>query len=302
MKLLTTAQRGKTGFTLVELLVVIAIISIMAAILFPVFQKVRESARRTTCLSNEKQLGLAIFQYVQDYDDQFPNGVNPNPSGWFWAGEGWAGQCAAYFRSPALLHCPNDITMSQLPFNDVVSYGFNINLVMLTAYGSSDPDGAGAIQGAPPPGLTLASLSAPSRSILLFEVSGVTANVQDYQEGAESGGIPGRYLSASGNGLDYRLYAHKDATTNSDNRYATGYLGGRPTGSGGQFQSASGRHAGGSNYLLADGHAKWLPGYSVSSGLNAAGERDAQGLTQEGFSAAGTDASDVDILATFSSR
>ena len=63
-------MRRRQAFTLIELLVVIAVIAIIAAILFPVFQKVRENARRTACLSNLKQLGLAFVQYTQDADEQ----------------------------------------------------------------------------------------------------------------------------------------------------------------------------------------------------------------------------------------
>lgn len=66
------ATAGHQGFTLIELLVVIAIISILAAILFPVFARVRENARRTSCLSNLKQLGLGMQQYLQDYDGRYP--------------------------------------------------------------------------------------------------------------------------------------------------------------------------------------------------------------------------------------
>jgi prepilin-type N-terminal cleavage/methylation domain-containing protein/prepilin-type processing-associated H-X9-DG protein len=66
-------MRQKPGFTLIELLVVIAIIAILAAILFPVFAQAREKARQTTCLSNEKQLGLALAMYVQDYDEILPH-------------------------------------------------------------------------------------------------------------------------------------------------------------------------------------------------------------------------------------
>lgn len=63
----------RRGFTLIELLVVIAIIAILAAILFPVFARAREQARKTSCLSNMKQIGLAIMQYVQDYDEVYPD-------------------------------------------------------------------------------------------------------------------------------------------------------------------------------------------------------------------------------------
>jgi len=63
-------RTGYMGFTLIELLVVIAIIAILAAILFPVFSRVRENARRTTCLSNLRQIGLATMMYAQDYDDR----------------------------------------------------------------------------------------------------------------------------------------------------------------------------------------------------------------------------------------
>ena len=62
----------RRGFTLIELLVVIAIIAILAAILFPVFAKAREKARQSSCLSNEKQIALALLQYAQDYDETFP--------------------------------------------------------------------------------------------------------------------------------------------------------------------------------------------------------------------------------------
>lgn len=59
------------GFTLIELLVVIAIIAILAAILFPVFAKARESARKSSCLSNMNQIGKAVMQYTQDYDERY---------------------------------------------------------------------------------------------------------------------------------------------------------------------------------------------------------------------------------------
>src|ERR1700727_1097783 len=89
-----TARRS--GFTLIELLVVIVIIAILAAILFPVFAKVREKARQTTCLSNMKQLGLALMQYSEDNDEWlclsshvggYPYYSKPTANGYQWMDE-----------------------------------------------------------------------------------------------------------------------------------------------------------------------------------------------------------------------
>src|SRR5207249_11329074 len=65
-------SKERTGFTLIELLVVIAIIAILAAILFPVFARARESARKISCVSNVNQITKGFLMYIQDYDEQFP--------------------------------------------------------------------------------------------------------------------------------------------------------------------------------------------------------------------------------------
>src|SRR4051812_49094352 len=66
-------RRWNAAFTLIELLVVIAVIAIIAAILFPVFAMARERARMSACMSNMRQIGLALTQYAQDYDETFPH-------------------------------------------------------------------------------------------------------------------------------------------------------------------------------------------------------------------------------------
>jgi len=78
-------RQYRAGFTLIELLVVIAIIAILAAILFPVFAQARDKARQTSCLSNNKQSGLAFIMYGQDYDEKYPIGAAQGNDGtWLW--------------------------------------------------------------------------------------------------------------------------------------------------------------------------------------------------------------------------
>jgi len=108
----------RRGFTLIELLVGIAIIAILAAILFPVFAQAREKARAASCLSNQKQCGLAMIMYVQDYDEDFAppwnmnQGAAPQCNGWFdyygpaqW--RSWVSLIQPYVKNLQMFHCPS---------------------------------------------------------------------------------------------------------------------------------------------------------------------------------------------------
>lgn len=99
-KVTTVAIRSCRGFTLIELLIVIAIISILAAILFPVFARARENARRASCASNLRQLGLAIMQYTQDYDESYPRCSASGAYYWTWT-------IWPYIKSSQVFLCPS---------------------------------------------------------------------------------------------------------------------------------------------------------------------------------------------------
>ena len=107
------AQNVQKGFTLVELLVVIAIIAILAAILFPVFARARENARRASCQSNLKQIGLGVLQYTQDYDEKYPLFHN-NFGAYGSAGRrNWAQMIYPYVKSQQVFMCPSNPVNSQ---------------------------------------------------------------------------------------------------------------------------------------------------------------------------------------------
>lgn len=96
----------RRGFTLIELLVVIAIIAILAAILFPVFARARDAARKTQCTSNLKQIGTAIIMYAQDYDECLvpaQTGTCQQPDSF-----GWGDLIQPYAKNTGLLFCPSN--------------------------------------------------------------------------------------------------------------------------------------------------------------------------------------------------
>ena len=106
---ITNNSRKISAFTLIELLVVIAIIAILAAILFPVFARARENARRSSCQSNLKQIALGFAQYKSDYDERFPINIVGNPApGVF----GWADAIQPYLKSSQIFQCPSEPTDS----------------------------------------------------------------------------------------------------------------------------------------------------------------------------------------------
>ncbi|RYX82286.1 DUF1559 domain-containing protein [bacterium] len=154
----------KRAFTLIELLVVIAIIAILAAILFPVFARARENARRSSCQSNLKQVGLGVLQYTQDYDEMMPpyqNTVYFLP---------WHHLIEPYVKSVSLYKCPSSVT----PDSDTIyASGFPRSYVANGGDEGTSGDGFGG----PRPwkqftSVSLASLTYPSTTISICEMRG----------------------------------------------------------------------------------------------------------------------------------
>jgi len=218
----------KRAFTLIELLVVIAIIAILAAILFPVFAQAREKARQTVCVSNGRQIGLALNMYVQDYDERFPPAdygatvTSPPFTQFAWysgsGGSVFYPPCCfdllqPYEKNTQLHRCPSDGTgiPAKLPLGvngagqplQPLSYALNRYFFYdATTWGFN-----------PAAGWALASIPSPANRIFV----------------TESASTLGRELIGPGN-LNLAVN--------------------------GQPQLFN-RHSGGGVYLYADGHAKW---------------------------------------------
>ena len=241
-------KKQTSGFTLIELLVVIAIIAILAAILFPVFARARENARRASCQSNLKQIGLGIMQYTQDYDETYPLyevGGNPATDYPYLDANGvsidWSLAIQPYTKSMQILACPSD-TYS-LVFPNLPGYGTNVRRSYAIAnYIRKMTHNATAIPGAPDfpftrQGGNLASFSQPALTIFAGERRGCgTANNPASWYLCGIFDRTGAAASASGTELVYS-----------------------PVG-------ADAVHLQTSNYLYTDGHVKAIRGTKAGPG------------------------------------
>jgi prepilin-type N-terminal cleavage/methylation domain-containing protein/prepilin-type processing-associated H-X9-DG protein len=231
------------GFTLIELLVVVAIITILAAILFPVFATAREKARQTSCASNQKQLALAFVQYSQDYDEILPMGSTN-------VGTGWAVQLYPYVKSNGVYHCPDDNS----PQGGLVSYAYNPNVTPLQTNGKILP---------------ISKYNSPSKTIMLTEVNTVAGYLLCGNAVLPSSTTPETASSIANGLVGVSAFGYTYNLAGTCAHLATGALSGEsPTVYSGSPGDNS-RHTDGSNYAFADGHVKWMRGSVVSAGNNA---------------------------------
>ena len=217
-------QTTKSAFTLIELLVVIAIIAILAAILFPVFARARENARRSSCQSNLKQMGLGTLQYVQDYDEKYmpvliSTGFSYGGPPTYAPPRGWADAIYPYTKSVQINQCPSEPTefnSTGQPNANFVDYVYNNKL-----------GGGGAINTLNS-GVSQAAINSVSLTVLIGE--SLSGSASQWTEGCDI--VTNCPTSAAG---QFALIADSPAAAS-------------PT---------VARHLEGHNFAFADGHVKW---------------------------------------------
>lgn len=248
------AQRGfsQLGFTLIELLVVIAIIAILAAILFPVFAQARENARKASCMSNLKQLGLAWLQYAGDYDER---GVP-------WSGNGCSGDCAPTLGNPGGVKAVGnnafiwqEILQPYIKSNQVLRCPSVDSVTSTYTYSAN-------IGGVSEPGRTLATrplatLQNVASSPMMADGRGFPnelATTENAPGWAYSYIIPNQFGGQEARGCKYGTYVPGRGQIVPP---------GEPNWGLSVARSRAGSiyadlHLGGANYAFADGHVKWI--------------------------------------------
>ena len=243
MKLSSSTQNRRSAFTLIELLVVIAIIAILAAILFPVFARARENARRSSCQSNLKQIGLGILQYIQDYDEKMPSYGPP-------VNVGWADAVQPYVKSTQLFQCPSE---PKSPNNNPLACPTSSGCTGFGETGYTDYFYNGGLtfyNGSFSEGRNSAELQHPTTTIMNGDNGSYNA-----------GNIIPYYASAGNSGYD-----------------CAGILGFQTGGNCGDpalNRTAATRHLDGANYAFVDGHVKFQKPtqiYGNATDINVSGQ------------------------------
>jgi prepilin-type N-terminal cleavage/methylation domain-containing protein len=266
----------KRAFTLIELLVVIAIIAILAAILFPVFAQARESARKTSCLSNTKQVGTAQMMYSQDYDETYvlyANYGSPllrDDGSVYRAYQPWTQQVQPYVKNKDMFLCPDERDLSVTigsgnSAQKVLYSGYGMNYGYLGKYtpgANSDPN--------PWIPLSLAAVNKPAQIVFAMDSVG-----RDYADAGHATvwtplgttvAPPDATFSANGFYEGGWGYPCSDITTYYD---YPGYGGAsfRHTSSGFKAGQAI---DGGANVIFCDNHSKFYKVGGLAAGTNYA--------------------------------
>lgn len=212
------------GFTLIELLVVISIIAVLAAILFPVFARARENARRASCASNLKQLALSTLMYTQDYDSKLPPrsaDKSPTKGNYYF-------QMEDYIKSPQLLRCPSQKSKA---FSSSSNY----------TYPSYGMPANGTAEG-----------NAQARTIIaIVAVPGAWENGTVTAFSSPLGVDQFPQASLTGLFADTKYGAGSSPREEDGSSYFQGYS------TTGRIYLTD-RHLEGANYAYLDGHVKWL--------------------------------------------
>jgi prepilin-type N-terminal cleavage/methylation domain-containing protein/prepilin-type processing-associated H-X9-DG protein len=293
-------QSRKFGFTLIELLVVIAIIAILAAILFPVFAKVREKARQTTCVSNEKQIGLATIEYIGDYDDVYPDYEFGSRSGgtseydWSQAIQPYikngtaVGGAGTYSNVNGIWTCPSFPTEPLGGFLEYSSYRVLTDVFMIDFPDGNFAPGADSVGGQILPGffhpITQNAINAPADHVMLFEggLNGAycwggpaAAFMSTNENVAQTGNAFPVITTSWATAGQSPLGAHTNIadTADSDSRPGDGMFGAGcwyfPAGDGAAPDlDPRYRHNGVGNFLFCDGHVKGVKKGTLSYATN----------------------------------
>ena len=236
--------KRQDAFTLIELLVVIAIIAILAAILFPVFAKVREKARQTACMSNLRQVGLGALQYAQDNDEAFvltERGGDIDDDHEYY----WGDMLQPYIKNWQMLTCPDASQKIQFKasppspasYSQQWSYNYGINDIIdnTAACTANSDDAACSHMGVA--GQAMAAVSYPTDTILIADNIPATGDA-DGQSGSSNDPA---FLNHARHEINWQI-GHRDS------RYLS---------VDGKSQDGYPRHNDGFVMVLADGHAKY---------------------------------------------